>query len=32
MIGVIAKAATGSAHHHPRVAFRIKPNNKIAER
>jgi hypothetical protein len=32
MIGTIASAAIGSAHHHPMMAFRIKPARRIAER
>ena len=29
--GTISKAATGSAHHRPNAAFKIKPASKIAE-
>jgi hypothetical protein len=32
MIGVMTRAATGSDHHHPVAAFKIKPTNKMAER
>lgn len=32
MIGVMIRAASGSDHHHPVAAFKIKPTNKMAER
>jgi hypothetical protein len=32
MIGTMQSAATGSAHHHPKNAFKPKPANKIIAR
>jgi hypothetical protein len=32
MIGLMIKAAIGSAHHQPKAAFRIKPVSRMAER
>lgn len=32
MIGTMTRAARGSAHHHPRMAFNKSPPTKIADR
>ena len=32
MIGVMTRAATGSAHHHPATAFKTNPTTRMAER